>query len=52
MVVFRLSGLYEAIFCEDREISENKSANATSLRQPLTILHVVQTGIDAKILNF
>ena len=51
VAVFCLSGLYKAIFCEDRERSENKS-NATSLRQPLTILHVVQMGVDAKILNF
>ena len=50
-MVFCLSGLSKAISCEDREISENKS-NATSLRQPLKTLHVVQMGIDAKILNF
>ena len=51
VVLFCLSGLYKAIFCKDRERLENKS-NATSLRQPLTILHVVQTGVDTEILNF
>ena len=34
---FHLFGRYKAIFCEDRERSENKS-NATSLRQLLMIL--------------
>ena len=50
-MVFCHSGLYKAIFYEDRERAENKP-NATSLWQLLTMLHVVQTGIDAKILNF